>query len=1342
MEQFLGLSRDASREKAETGTSPFNRNIVYNKQLGSISQENGFEFNHYIEGLIIGMCSTNKHIVYISVNEETNNTIISYMVTHTEEVIKVIDTNKFNYSIQRPVEMVATYNYKNELIIIFSDNVFKDSSAPRLINLTNIGLTVTNGEFLNQNEADLTLLFTNINQPIYNIKYGEGSNHTCDVVFFTIAYILPDGVTRTRFIPVLAEAFPVYGFSLENKREITFKIDNLSPIFKQFIVGIVAYKDGGLFGYESQIINYSTSSYEYVFSSLDNLTLSSPEAIIVETSTFDRVKTLTIGNDTVLFGGVQKDNTNKYQKYANNLKLNLFFDLRSGKSNRHQAPLLCPDEVYYFTIALKKPDGTYSEEFHIPNRDSEPSDLVLIDKTALGLNNLTEEDIPSFRLINSGKWVDSSEGLPNFNSLTECKLDFGYWENTEKYPNVDDYNGTIDYDGITTITNGRDLRNKTVKLHRIPGLDALSQKFPMRLGMDFRNQDPIVNDKDNRNPAFSLSMENFTEVFSIPIANGEIDGYRLSFVKKDGSSKIVADNAFIKPLVIEEYSTFRKSNIFRDFPDSRHVKYTQFGFTRVRSINLSVNKGSTSAKVAKANFGFFESPLTSDNGTSSTINQYELGYKDMTDISSTTGSVGQYAQINNNNDFYLRNSSFKIPNINQQYASIVSIEQTPGNVRSKKNLYIHEQIKMKALNENTVLPLTPFVDPDSFLDYGWNIIGYTPTSLSDSTSGCVLPFYNHVTNAYENKTIQAQYVQQLTVNVTLLTLRKDVHQGLNPTEFVTIGAADINNSTRLFKDFGDTFINNVYDEIFEQFGDDFVVYFQQVFSGMLSIHNNTMVSFKKDKILGKKKLITDTIDELMAYDYQKIIYTKESTRQLNTLIANTSFNYRTPFNEIFPYRVNKALNLPSESLSTLNARSFLANSYYDLPNTRGIIISLTGFDKGVYCQQRYSLSIFQIKEKLSNNDDNTAYLAEADIFAYKPHVIIDEDNKGYVGCVHQFSRKLTKEGYLVIDAERGRITLLGQGPKEISKIKMENEFNNILTPMTNKIVPTLFDENAVEDNPFNGNGIITGFDDETNRILLTVNNYDQIELPEGYEYINGIPYFENKPVDIKNPLVSVDRTRTFSYNLDWERWISEHDYAPQYYVNTNKYNFAGINVYKSDEVLNSGKGQVYLTNKVNQQAGRYFYFTDPTIYQSYTDLLFNSRYDLSKWYKSINWRTTVKDSNGDNNFLKTIDALMLYTDYQCSGIIELDTENFNLIRNGEGLWTINQFRDMVVKGDELPIDERGCVELNKLHINRIWFEKSDFISNFIVVRLIMYNVENTQIHIHNVNVEARISERN
>jgi hypothetical protein len=88
-----------------------------------------------------------------------------------------------------------------------------------------------------------------------------------------------------------------------------------------------------------------------------------------------------------------------------------------------------------------------------------------------------------------------------------------------------------------------------------------------------------------------------------------------------------------------------------------------------------------------------------------------------------------------------------------------------------------------------------------------------------------------------------------------------------------------------------------------------------------------------------------------------------------------------------------------------------------MPSLRGELTSVTGTDKGVYCQQRYSLSIFQLK-RLTNNDENS-YLAEADS-AYKPKTIIDEDNKGYIGSVHQFGRKLTKEGLLVVDAEKRR----------------------------------------------------------------------------------------------------------------------------------------------------------------------------------------------------------------------------------------------------------------------------------------------------------------------------------
>jgi len=75
------------------------------------------------------------------------------------------------------------------------------------------------------------------------------------------------------------------------------------------------------------------------------------------------------------------------------------------------------------------------------------------------------------------------------------------------------------------------------------------------------------------------------------------------------------------------------------------------------------------------------------------------------------------------------------------------------------------------------------------------------------------------------------------------------------------------------------------------------------------------------------------------------------------------------------------------------------------------------------------------------------------------------------------------------------------------------------------------------------------------------------------------------------------------------------------------------------------------------------------------------------------------------------------------------------------MWNFNDFRDLVVSSDESPIMENGSYDITKIYNNRNWFDKSDIINNFIIVRLIMNNIENTQTHIHQVNVEARISDR-
>jgi len=1357
MEHFLGLSRDASKEKAEAGTSPYNRNIVYDKQLGSITQENGFEHSHFIKGVLIGEYSTNTHIVYITYDTVTGNTIISYVNTSNNTVIERINTHYFGYEVTRPVEIIAWYNYNQDLIIMFSDGVFEKSSALRIINLMDIGDSLDiNNEFLSQRSADNTYLFSPIRQPIYSVAYGDNAAHGCDVVFFTLAYVLPDGITITKYISTLAEGFPLYALGLELTRELIFTATNLDPFFTQVVIGIVAYRDGGVFGYNTSPLTYTDGKIVYRFTSVDDLHSIPAEEILVESMVFEKIKTLTIGNDAIIAGGIVTKSSTAYQKYANNIKLNLYFDNRT--TGRHQAPLLCPDEVYYMTIAVAFGNGTFSDEFHIPGEDPISSDLDYIDKASLGLTGLIEDNIAQFRVINKGGWVDETAIPPDFTSLVDTKLNWGYWQNDELYPNTDNYNGAVEYDGTTPIVGGRDLRGTNVKLHRVPGLDKLSKKFPMRVGIDMVNDPNSSYYYKNKLPAFSIDVENFLTAFASVIASDDITGYRLSFVKKSSSNKIVTDINYIKPLcsntdmviLSDDDVVFDHQIVFEDGNlislSQRDTRLNQFGFSKVKSINQSLYKGGQTARIVKANYGLFTNRLY--NNSIDSDPKSEDRYIPYNKEIETHGSIGEYSYPEFTTDHFMR-SSFLIPSINDQYAVIQSVEQVPGNVYSSNTSFLHEMVRMKVKNSHTTY------NPD----YGWNPLQYMPTNIDDISTNCTLRVFRHDTFTYTDENVGYYDLTKSTICASFINLYTSVHQGLQPTDFVIIGVGAIEDAKPLFKDFGDVFTSNVYSEITEMLFKNYrsdrdkydVYYFQTAYAGMIAIDNNSLIYFNKDMEFGKHYIISDEPDVAEAgkfnYTLQKI--NKPESRTLNSLLASIAFNPNKKYINKFPFRIVKSLVLQSENLSTQNARTFTANSYYDLPSLRGEIIYVIGFDKGVYCQQHYSLCMFKLKEKLDNSNENSAYLVETDLFAYKPTVIVDEDNKGYIGGVHQFGKKLSKDGLLTLDAERGKIYLIaGVTPKELSKIKMSNYFKTLLSTLLDEIIPNLFNNFAVADNPYNGTGILFGIDDKTNRILLRVNHY--VITPEALEditIIDGLPFIDTTPIDIKNPTISVDKGATLSFNFDWAKWVAEHDYTPQFFINTNKVNYAGINVFATSvggSISLRNKVHSYITNKVSNSfinLGKYFYLTDNTIYESYTDLLFNNRYDLSKWYKSIVWRTTAVDSNGNRLENKTIDAIILYTDYQCSGKVLLDTDVVSLVRNPEGAWTFNNFRDMVKDSNNLPIAENGTFEVGKVHLNRSWFDKSDFISNFIIVRLIMSNTNNIQVSIHNINVEARISER-
>ena len=128
---------------------------------------------------------------------------------------------------------------------------------------------------------------------------------------------------------------------------------------------------------------------------------------------------------------------------------------------------------------------------------------------------------------------------------------------------------------------------------------------------------------------------------------------------------------------------------------------------------------------------------------------------------------------------------------------------------------------------------------------------------------------------------------------------------------------------------------------------------------------------------------------------------------------------------------------------------------------------------------------------------------------------------------------------------------------------------------------------------------------------------------------------------------------------------------------------------------------------------------------------------LVNYYKVFIFITSVEKN--DIVFKdKTITDIMVYNNHQCSGLINLEE---NTIRNTEGEWRFNNFRDIVIDVNSPVINNDGTINTNNLDFSKLWFEKSNFIGKFIVVRLYMNNMEDNTILIHDVKAQSILANR-
>jgi len=171
-----------------------------------------------------------------------------------------------------------------------------------------------------------------------------------------------------------------------------------------------------------------------------------------------------------------------------------------------------------------------------------------------------------------------------------------------------------------------------------------------------------------------------------------------------------------------------------------------------------------------------------------------------------------------------------------------------------------------------------------------------------------------------------------------------------------------------------------------------------------------------------------------------------------------------------------------------NYRIFKANQFKDLPKHRGDLWKLSTFNNLLYFHMEESLYAAKGKQQMEMKDGGEAFVGSGDIFQQEPDELIQTDG-GYGGTQSQYAALTTRFGYFFVNAVSNKVFLMKDTLSEISSIGMESWFkDNIPFALTEYGYG-----NCVSDNPIQGIGFHSVYDNKHKRILLTKREFTPTE---------------------------------------------------------------------------------------------------------------------------------------------------------------------------------------------------------------------------------------------------------
>ena len=1287
-----GLDRSKTRAlvKPESYYDALNFNLEGDQSkiyIAGIEEGNEFFKNLPLNQEPVGYIDLqNNEIVLFSINNETQESIVSVLNTKTKSIVNVISAN-LNFNTLYPIHGVFRIRRGCERIIYFVDNI----NPVRVINLDkleqyqnpdgswNIESFSLNRNVVYPNVDNIEVLNTGgaLAVGAYSFVFRlldedlNSSNWTLPTV---PVYIYDDNIGGPANNIDGAQNNEFFnsdegGVSNTNK-SIKLSLSDIDTSYKYLEISVIRAVSGIKQITDIQLLNrylISNDTLEYIYTGQSNQIESTEitaAEIQIDKEIIKNAKAINQIDNQLYLGNVNvsKYNWAEFQRKVSKIKVtpvvNTTSMLNSSASGNFKNPNYMQylgDEVYMFGTVFVMKDGTYSPVFLTIGRNGDNNDLEIISTWNKDMLHLVEENdfndnyatseaelandptlkvIRRYQVYNTGSRIARDRGVMAYHQSSNLN-----------YPDLRDCNGESIWGSDS---EGNPIANTPIRHHRFPS----------------RRDFPIIEDYGDGS---GWVNNNFGVEFSnIEYPHPDVVSHFFVRALRTEDNKTILD----KGIMFGNYSVLNLND------NTSIHEFTTFNMphtlgTAAKTISFLNPKMLFNKELSRGDYFSIEGSFTD-----------RLTWRDWTDYDQQGTGQDIRITVDRASTFY-RPIETNLDETNLAYSDSVYTEPYRGQTRfgtfagDMRNRLRTMPTTFYRLRDESIRPRVV----NNTLERGW---WSHPLIVANKV---VRDVYNNLGNvlfvSIQNSPIKGAQTS------TILTGGDTIISSL------TLGAISDNN-----------FLFNVSDYTEENFMNTNQFYASTAEG--LWVESEINCGLRHSGFIERNQYLEDTLPRAEAHFIKQIadrignnVWQKKGPTDvyLEYFAYNKDFSYTTelkpffslPFNYDYcsdcdNYYPNRIYSSRKDSLETTedNYRVFLQQNYTNLDGLGGEITALVVNSDELFALTKSFIYKIPIRPQEIQVADAVAYLGTGSNFSIPPKRLVSTNFK-WGGTNSIYTIVGTEAGTIYADEQTGKVIMLqsngsldlisSQDMKQFFEINLPIKLNEQFQSMTGSEYPFLQITHS------KGVGIRATYDPKYSRYILVkkdykikidwalelISNISEAPFSEYVLYFDGNDFYKSKNnnielTNLQDEEVFENLSFTIAYKLDTQSWVSFYSYNPRFLFNdeNNFYTFTGNEIYKHG-------------------SNDYLRFYNKT-YPAYIETIINDGAFVKKIINGIRTKLVNKNLN------KFFNQYVLYSDNQSTGVIDLTPAsstfliNDNECRFVQGTYNFKPNRNIFVEG--------------------------------------------------------------